>query len=166
GRRPSSGECRASEVQAWGVDLVLLVPPLWDPSGNAYSLSLARSQPDRYAVMGVVDMNAADLVTPIRAWRQQEGMLGARFLFNTPERLRPLLEGRLDAVWPVAEEAGLVVALLMPGQLARIDDIATRHPRLKIIVDHMGVPRGSSGPMAFDHLPQLLALARHPNLYV
>src|SRR5690606_28154186 len=87
-RTPITGEVLAAEMQAAGVDRVLLVPPLWDPSGNAYSLSLARSQPDRYAVMGVVDMNAADLVTPIRAWRQQEGMLGARFLFNTPERLR------------------------------------------------------------------------------
>jgi L-fuconolactonase len=93
-------------------------------------------------------------------------MKGIRFLFNTKERIAPLLQGRLAGVWPVAEELDLVVALLIPGALSQVDAIARRHPKLRIIVDHLGVPRGGSGPAAFDHLPQLLALAAHPNIYV
>lgn len=165
-RTPITGELLAAEMQHAGVDRVLLVPPLWDPSGNDYSLALARSQPRRFAVMGLLDPSAPDLAERVRGWKRQPGMLGLRFLFNTPERLAPVLAGRCDAVWPLAEEAGLVVALLVPGALHLVEQIAARHPALRLVVDHLGVPRGASGPMAFDHLPQLLALARHPNVHV
>lgn len=153
-------------MQQGGVDRVVLVPPLWDPSGNAYSLSLAQQEPDRFAVMGLLDTAPENAAERVRHWRDQPGMLGIRFLFNTKDRIAPLFEGRFDDVWLVAEEAELVVALLIPGALANAGQIAERHPRLKVIVDHLGVPRGATGPAAFEHLPELLALARHPNVFV
>ena len=58
------------------------------------------------------------------------------------------------------------VDALIPGAPHLVADIARRHPELKLIVDHLGVPRGSSGPAAFDHLPSLLALGAHPNVHV
>jgi L-fuconolactonase len=47
-----------------------------------------------------------------------------------------------------------------------VEDIARSHPGLTIIVDHLGVSRGASGPAAFDHLPALLALAALSNVHV
>ena len=44
--------------------------------------------------------------------------------------------------------------------------IAVRHPGLKLIVDHMGVPRASKGEAAYRFQPQLLGLAKHPNVAV
>jgi L-fuconolactonase len=93
-------------------------------------------------------------------------MHGIRFLFNEPARIQPHLDGIFDEVHPVLEENGVAVALLVPNHLHVAADIAARHPGLKIIVDHLGVPRGSSGPDAFSHLLELLALARFPNISV
>lgn len=165
-RQPITAAVLRDEMAQAGVGRVLLVPPLWDPGRNAYSLALARAEPGRFAVMGLPDPLAPDLAEQVRAWSRVPGMKGMRFLFNTPERMAPLSGGRMDAVWRAAEDGGQVVALLIPGALELADQIASRHPRLRLIVDHLGVPRGASGPMAFDHLPQLLALARHPNVHV
>lgn len=165
-RSPITAAVLKDEMAHAGVDRVVLVPPLWDPDLNAYSLQLAQAEPDRFAVMGLVQPEAPDAARRLATWRQTPGMLGARFLFNTRERIVPLADGRCDALWPIAEETGLVVAMLIPGALHLVDDIATRHPDLRLIVDHLGVPRGASGPAAFDHLPALLALARHPNVHV
>ncbi len=162
-RTPITREVLEQEMQVAGVDRVVLVPPLWDPEGNTYSLELARSAPDRFSVMGVPSADAAE---QLRHWDDQPGMRGARFLFNTPERAAPLRAGSYARAWSVAESEGLVVALLAPNALDEVDQIATRHPALPIIVDHLGVPRGATGPAAFDHLPSLLALAAHPNVSV
>jgi L-fuconolactonase len=165
-RTPITGEVLKTEMASAGVDRVLLVPPLWDPDGNAYSLSLARAEPERFAVMGVLEPGATNREERLRRWRDEPGMLAARFLFNSKERVAPLLAGELEALWSIAEASGLVVAMLAPGYLSAVADIARRYPGLRMIVDHLGVPRGARGPAAFDHLPELLALAAYPNVHI
>jgi Amidohydrolase len=44
--------------------------------------------------------------------------------------------------------------------------IAERHPGLKLIVDHMGVARASRDESAYRFQPELLALAKYPNVAV
>lgn len=165
-RSPITVEVLKEEMTLAGVDRVVLVPPLWDPDGNAYSLSAAQAEPDRFSVMGLLPQIVDDPAACLRGWAATPGMRGMRFLFNTKERLAPLQEGRYAPFWPAAEQAGMVVAMLIPGALPLVDEIATRHPGLRIVVDHLGVPRGATGPGAFDHLPSLLALAKHPNVSV
>jgi L-fuconolactonase len=165
-RAPITRDVLEAEMARAGVDRVVLVPPLWDPQLNAYSLQLAQAEPQRFSVMGLFETEGGDIAARVRRWEDQPGMRGIRFLFNTQERLAPLLQGQLAEVWPIAEEQGMVAAMLIPGGLHLVDEIATRHPGLRILVDHLGVPRGASGPAAFDHLPGLLALAAHPNVYV
>lgn len=169
-RLPITEAVLMDEMAAAGVAQALLVPPLWDPGGNAYALAMAARQPERFAVMGLLP-EAASLAPEagrerLAKWRETPSMVGLRFLFNTPERLTPYLEGRYDWVWPSAEAAGLVLALLVPNALTIAAEIAERHPDLKVIVDHLGVPRGARGLDAFLHLDALLALARFPNLFV
>lgn len=168
-RTPITIKVLLGEMAAAGVDRVLLVPPLWDPTGNAYALQAAQAHPDRFAVMGLLQLDDRDSGAcreKLLSWKQQPGMVGLRFLFNSPERIAPLRDGALDWVWPIAEETRLAVALLIPNALPVAADIAERHPQLPIIVDHLGVPRGASGPSAFNHLPELLALSRFPNIAV
>lgn len=165
-RSPITKDVLNAEMARAAIDRVVLVPPLWDPQLNAYSLTLAQEDPQRFRVMGLLEPDASDPGERMRTWQEQPGMRGIRFLFNTPERLAPLLRGELDDVWPIAEQTGLVVAMLAPNALHVVDAIAKRHPGLKIIVDHLGVPRGASGPSAFNHLPELLALAAHRNVHI
>ena len=60
----------------------------------------------------------------------------------------------------------------MPGALAAalflptVGQIAERHPGFKLIVDHMAVPPGSRGKAAYRFQPELLALAKYPNVAV
>lgn len=165
-RTPITQAVLEAEMAAAGVDRVVLVPPLWDPLGNTYSLSLARACPQRFSVMGVIDPNMPDPETTLEKWQGEPGLRGIRLLCNSPERLAPLQDGRFDKLLSLAEATGHTVAILAPGALSVIADIARRYPDLRMIVDHLGVPRGATGPAAFDHLPTLLALAEYPNLHV
>jgi len=52
------------------------------------------------------------------------------------------------------------------GQLPSVDRLAERHPGLKLVIDHLGLRSGTKGEQAFAGLPELLKLARHPNVAV
>lgn len=165
-RQPIDEAVLRQEMKDAGVDRAVLVPPLWDPNGNAYALQLAQRDPSTFAVMGLLDLQAPDAAQRLSEWREQPGMRGVRFLLNTPQRLQAWHEGLLDPLWSVAEDLRLPVALLVPGQLNIASAVARAHPRLPLIVDHLGVPRGAVGEAALRHWPELLALAEFPNVYV
>jgi Predicted metal-dependent hydrolase of the TIM-barrel fold len=165
-RDPIDQSVLLQEMAAAQVDRVVLVPPLWDPNGNQYALQIAARMPERFSVMGLLDPAQPDAARTLREWHSQPHMRGVRFLLNTPERLQPYFDGLLDPLWSVAEEAGIPVALLVPGHLEIARKVAADHPKLRIVVDHLGVPRASVGPVAFRHWPQLLELASLPNIRV
>ena len=52
------------------------------------------------------------------------------------------------------------------GFLPKVAEVAQRHPRLKLILDHLGRPSGgtASQPDLWANLPQVLALARYQNV--
>ena len=77
-----------------------------------------------------------------------------------------MTDGSLDWLWPAAERASVPVALAAALFLPTVGRIAERHPGLKLIVDHMAVPPGSRGDSAYRFQPELLALARYPNVAV
>jgi L-fuconolactonase len=165
-RSPIDNAALLQEMQQAGVDKVVLVPPLWDPNGNAYALTMARNAPEKFSVMGLLDPAAPRAAEQLRHWHDEPCMRGVRFLLNTPERLQPLHDGLYEALWPIAQEQGIPVAILAPGHLGVVQDIARRYPTLTLIVDHLAVPRGAVGPRALQHWPELLALASLPNVHV
>ena len=154
------------EMATAHVDRVVLVPPLWDPNGNAYALQMAAEMPEKFSVMGLLDPTREDAAQLLSQWHEQPHMRGVRFLLNTRDRLQPYLDGLLEPLWSAAEDAEIPVALLVPGHLEIARKVAIEHPRLRLIVDHLGVPRASVGPVAFKHWPQLLELASIPNIHV
>ena len=50
--------------------------------------------------------------------------------------------------------------------LPMVGQVAERHPGLKLIVDHMGRPSGPQNTTTWESLPDLLALAKYPNVAV
>jgi predicted TIM-barrel fold metal-dependent hydrolase len=93
-------------------------------------------------------------------------MLGLRFYFNQPHEQSWPTDGTLDWLWPAAERAGVPIALAAASFLPVVGRVAERYPGLKLIVDHMGVPRATKGEASYQYQPQLLALAKHPNIAV
>jgi predicted TIM-barrel fold metal-dependent hydrolase len=75
-------------------------------------------------------------------------------------------DGTMDWLWPAAERLGIPIAMLAGDFLPLVGEIAEKHPRLKLIVDHFGVRRLNVDDAAFATLPGVLALARHPNIAV
>ena len=72
----------------------------------------------------------------------------------------PDCDDTLDWLWPATERAQVPVVLGATMFLPTVGKIAERHPGLKLIVDHMGVPRASKGEAAYRFQPELLALAK------
>ncbi len=154
------------EMAAAGVDRAVIVPPSWEGERNDIALAAAQAHPDRFAVMGRFDPEAQASRGLIATWRQQPGMLGLRFTLHRP-LLRPLLiEGRLDWLWPQAEKAGVpIMVLALHSDMHLLDRVAERHPRLKLVIDHLGLTKGKDDE-AFREFDQLLALAKRPNVAV
>jgi predicted TIM-barrel fold metal-dependent hydrolase len=93
-------------------------------------------------------------------------MLGLRFTFQQPHQQAWLRDGTLDWLWPAAERAGVPIGLAAANFLPIVGDIAARHPGLKLHVDHLGRTGGTKDEAAFANLPELLALAKYPNVAV
>src|SRR5262249_47289355 len=53
-----------------------------------------------------------------------------------------------------------------PERLPVVSEIASRHPALRIIVDHMGFARATMDDAAMAGADRMIALARPPNVYV
>jgi predicted TIM-barrel fold metal-dependent hydrolase len=149
-----------------GVDGALLHPPSWDRNANEVAIQAAQQHPDRLAVLGFFDVSKPESRKLVAAWKEQPGMLGLRFAFLKPGEENWLVDGTADWVWPAAEQAGLPVGLLVPNRSRVVGEIAARYPQLKLLVDHMGCPRGTQDEAAFAHLPDLLALAKYPNVAI
>lgn len=154
------------EMDAGGVNAAVLHPPSWDPLANEIAIEAAKAHPDRLSVLGFFDVSKPENRSLIAKWKDQPGMLGLRFAFLKPGTENWIADGTIDWLWPLAERAGLPVALLVPEHLAAVDKIAARHPGLRLLVDHMARRRHTSDDAAFANLGDLLALARHPNVAV
>jgi predicted TIM-barrel fold metal-dependent hydrolase len=148
------------QMDAAGVDRVVIVPPSWEGDRNDLAIAACRAHPGRFAIMGRLDLLPVDPAA-LAGWRAQPGMLGLRFTVR-PEHTW-LTDGSADWVWQGAARHGLPVMISCVGVLPIIDVLAARHPGLKLVIDHLALIR-TKDAAAFADLPKLLALARHPNV--
>jgi predicted TIM-barrel fold metal-dependent hydrolase len=154
------------EMDLAGVSRAVLVPPSWEGERNDLALEAAREYPDRFAVMGRLNLKEPASREAIAGWRKQPGMLGMRFTFHNQHNRHLLTDGSADWLWPAAERHGIPLMVLVPGSLAAIDGIAARHPGLKLVIDHAGLQIHDKAPGVFEDLPAVCALAARPNVAV
>ena len=119
--------------------------------------------------MGALPLSAPDERALVENWREPAGH--ARPALRVPCRPERtwLADGTLDWLWAAAERAGVPIAMLATDSLAQIGRIAERHPGLRLTIDHLGGRGGNTtlkDDAAMTHMPELLALARHPNVAV
>lgn len=153
------------EMDAAGVDRVVIVPPSWEGDRNDLAIAAHLAHPTRFATMGRLDPTDPAMRGSLATWRRQPGMLGLRFTFHTPV-LEPLLtEGHMDWVWGEAEAAGVPIYVLVHhGNAHRIDAVAARHPGLRLTMDHLALNSRQKDADAFRDLDRVLALAQRPNV--
>lgn len=160
-----SAEELLAEMAAAGVDAALLHPPFsWDPTSNALSIEAAKKYPDRFAIMGQFPPMDRDNARMLPGWRRQPGMMGLRWAMLYGDQPQQMKDGALDWIWPVAEKEGVPVALLGGMYLAKFRQIAEAHPHLTMIIDHCGLKSGAKNEAALEHLDEVAALAKLPNV--
>jgi predicted TIM-barrel fold metal-dependent hydrolase len=152
-------------MDAAGVGRVVIVPPSIEGPRNDLALAAAQAHPDRFAVMGKIATQDPQAPGRLARWRSQPGMLGLRFNFKrAPETLA---SGETEWVWDVAEKAGVPIYVgVSHPDVHVIDAIAERHPRLRLIFDHMALASGVKDEVAFRDLDKLLVAAKRPNCAV
>ena len=153
-----------AEMEASGVDRVVIVPPSWEGERNDLALEAAQSHPDRFAIMGRINPQAQSLRGTLASFHKLPGMLGLRFTF-TKSLQALLVQGGMNWVWAEAEKASLPVYVLVSHALVPlIDAVAERHPELKIAMDHLATTPGEKDKEAFREFDKLLAIAKRPNV--
>jgi L-fuconolactonase len=157
---PFSAANLLAEMDAAGVARVVIVPPSWQGDRNDLALEACRQHPDRFAIMGRLDVDRPNAAA-LAIWRAQRGMLGLRFTIRPGHAW--LEDGSAAWLWSGAERHGLPIMLSCPGMLPLVDGIAERHPELRLVIDHLALARAKDAA-AFADLPNLLALAKRPNV--
>ena len=155
------------EMDAAGVERLVIVPPSWEGERNDLALAAVQAHPTRFAIMGRFNPEAPGARETIKDWRKQPGMLGMRFAFHIPLLQQPLIDGKFDWVWAEAEKQGIALMILVPQNMVEvIDDVAARYPQLKIVMDHMALTSGKPFDETFKDFDKLLPIARRPNVAV
>lgn len=153
-----------------GVDAAVIHPPSWDPRSTELAMAAVDTYPGRFAIIGAVDLGKPEESRAAMAtWREQTGMLGLRCMFLEGADRQRLHDGELDWFWDAAERFGLPVTTLATGSFGELGDVATRHPGLRLTIDHLGGKGGNTtlkDAAAMTHMPDLLRLAALPNVAV
>jgi predicted TIM-barrel fold metal-dependent hydrolase len=165
-QQPVSKDQMVLEMREAGVDRAVIVPTSWDPLGNQTAIQAAQAHPDRFAVMGLLNIARPESLALIDTWKMQAGMLGVRLFLATPQAAAALKDGSTDWFWAAAERADLAVMAHAGGLLDAMARIAERHPRLRLCIDSLGARPGARDAAAFADLTGLLALAKLPNVAV
>jgi predicted TIM-barrel fold metal-dependent hydrolase len=96
-------------------------------------------------------------------------MLGLRFGFIGDRERQRVQEGALEWLWTAAENAGVPLTMMATDSLKDLGQVAQRHPGLRLTIDHLGGRGGLTtlkDAAAMTHMPELLALAKFPNIAV
>ena len=152
-----------------GIDAAVIHPPSWDPGADEMAGAAVRDYPGRFAIMASVPLEHPDSRSRVANWRTQPGMLGLRYTFLSDPARAWLHDGTLEWLWVEAERADVPIAMLATDSLPEIGTIAERHPGLRLTIDHLGGRGGNTtlkDAAAMTHMPQLVALAKHPNIAV
>jgi predicted TIM-barrel fold metal-dependent hydrolase len=153
------------EMDRAGVTRAVLVPPSWEGDRNDLALQAAADHPDRFAVMGRLDIREADPAR-VQGWRNQPGMLGIRLTFHRPPHRGWLTDGTADWFWPAAEAARVPVMVYAPGQTEALGEVATAHPYLPLVIDHIGLGLEVKDQGLGPAIAPVLDLADRPNVAV
>ena len=150
-----------------GVARAILVPPSWEGNRPDYALEAARRFPDRFGVMARLALDDPNSRNLVASWKRQPGMLGIRLTFTRPVEQGWLRDGTIDWFWPMAEKAGVPVMVHVPYSSDEIALVASRHPGLRLIIDHMGLYRVTTGDAGLaGAIDRTVALSRYPNVHV
>ena len=152
-----------------GVQGAIIHPPGWDPNAADLAIKAVQDYPGRFAIMHAVPWDEAVARPLLERWHETPGMLGIRYTFLEPHQREAIEGDALNWLWETCQEHNIPVAGLATDSLPAIGRIAERYPGLRFTVDHLGGRGGMTtlkDDAAMVHMPELIKLAKHPNVAV
>ena len=148
-----------------GVDATILVQAAPTPEETDYMLGIARDTPWVLGVVGWIDLLAPDAAREVRRRARDPLFLGVRpMLQDLPDPdwiLQPALAPALETI---AGEGLVFDALILSHQITAIAELARRHPRLTIMLDHGAKPRLGDANAMLGWAREMEKLAAMPNV--
>ena len=137
-----------------GVHAAIIHPPSWDPKSHELALAAVNDYPNRFAIMGTLPLNRSISEKEIPSWKNNV-VLGLRYtLLEEPYRSW-IADGSLDWLWKIAEEEKIPISMLVTDSLVELQNIAERHPELRLTIDHLGGRGGNTTLKDNDALEHL-----------
>ncbi len=164
-----TGEQMVAAMDAVGVDGAVLVSPWtmyrYDAS---YAEAVHAAHPGRFALIKPLDPMATDTTDVVTAWKATPGAVGVRLMLYRSEDPAAQRAGSAR-IAAAAGAAGLALNVLCWGRLGELDELAATHPGTQFVLDHLGLRQPfepPAPPEPWADLPNVLALARHPNIAI
>lgn len=171
---PASLQLLVKEMDGHDIRHCVLVQTISHGWDNSYLVHCLKAEPKRFKGQGLIDPTDPKIVEKFVYWMQKPGMTGMRFSPMYYQGKDDWLNARAtDPLWEKAAELGAVFNFFIASsQLPKLEDMVRRHPKVKVVVDHVGrvdlVPE--KGPIpgydALEEVKKLTALARYPNVWV
>lgn len=159
-------ELAREAMDSVGVDAALAV------TSEAFIAAAVTRYPARFAGVVTFDHNSADLAADAARVKRLPGVVAGRALIaNYLDAVlrREFRDGKFEPLFRAAARDKLPLFVSTHGWAGEMDAVAARHPDLTLIIDHIGVSQTPYSPPRaepWDRLPDLLALARYPNVHV
>jgi L-fuconolactonase len=173
-KTPASRAILVKEMDDHGVRHCVLVQTISHGWDNSYLVDCLKAEPKRFKGQGLIDPTDPKVADRLVDWMKKPGMAGMRFSPIYYQGKDEWLNARAtDALWEKAAELGAVFNFFIASsQLPKLEDMVRRHPKVKVVIDHVGrvdlVPE--KGPLpgydALVEVNKLTALARYPNVWV
>lgn len=156
-------------MDAVGVDGALMISVFaiyrFDAS---YAMAAWQKNPGRFALIKPVNAHDPAVAETIAEWAALEGTVGVRIMLR-PEISDDPADPGLNRILAAAAKHDLPVNIQCWGRLRQVGALAARNPDTQIVVDHVGMEQVFQPPPRpdpFDDLPNVLALARQPNVAI
>lgn len=148
-----------------GVDRVVLIQMSFYGNDNRYMIDTIATAPDTYVGVALVDENAADLSTQLKALRGR----GVRGIRITPGKrsVEPWMESKpMVRLWKEATNAGLAICPLINAiGLPVLHKMCKRFTNTTVVIDHFA-RIGVYGKMSDSDVANLCLLAEFERVHV
>jgi predicted TIM-barrel fold metal-dependent hydrolase len=163
----ATAEVVVAEMDESGIRHCVLVQTISHGWDNRYLALCLKAHPRRFRGQGLIDPTDPKVAERLEFWVREHGLAGVRF--------SPLYyqgkEGWLNAesshaLWKKAGELRAIFNFfIVTAQLPRLEEMIVRFPDVRVVIDHLArIDLKAADPM--PEFAKLLALARHPNVWV
>jgi len=158
-----------SSMNAAGVDKAAVVHSSTTYGSDcSYLADSVAQHPDRLTGVFTIDVLAPDAVDKMAYWLSR-GLTGMR-IFSRGSTIEGVLfaidDPRIDPCYRFAVENEIsIVSNVKVEKFAQLESVMTRHPDVKVIVDHTGNADWTDGA-PFNNARPLFDMARFPNFHL